>query len=150
MTAKLNTFVICLLVRFVNALPCCKLRAALVEGFTRSGRYLGCSTPLQALRCTGCVTALQLSADYAPHRCKLHAVPGCVTVSSPDTDTQPSTLVLCPWYLVLGTSAPPCLGLDTHGTLGSLVPQSLDSLSASASSAPRELHASVLRRIEAF
>ncbi|MGH0158671.1 UNVERIFIED_CONTAM: hypothetical protein FKN15_044389 [Acipenser sinensis] len=59
------------------------------------------------------VTALQLSADYTPHCCKLHAVPDCVTANSPDTDTQPSTLVLCPQYLVL----------DSCGTLGSSVPQ---------------------------
>ncbi|MGH0133281.1 UNVERIFIED_CONTAM: hypothetical protein FKN15_039738 [Acipenser sinensis] len=63
---------------------------------------------------------------------------------------QPSTLVLCPRYLVLGASVPPCLGLDTRGTLGSSVPQTLDSLGASASSAPQEQHTSTLRRHEAF
>ncbi|MGH0126073.1 UNVERIFIED_CONTAM: hypothetical protein FKN15_016288 [Acipenser sinensis] len=119
--------------RFVTVLPLCKLRAAPVEGSTRSRRHLGCFTPLQASRCTSCVTALQLSAGYAPHRCKLCAVLGCVTASSPDTNTQSSD---CPRYLVLGASAPPCLGLNAHGTLRSSVTQSLD--------------ASVLRRLESY
>ncbi|MGH0135488.1 UNVERIFIED_CONTAM: hypothetical protein FKN15_054696 [Acipenser sinensis] len=105
----------------------------------------GWATPLQASRCTGRVTAQQLSAGYAPHRCKLRAVPGCVTASSPDTDTQPSALGLCPRYLVLGALAPPCLGLDTHGTSGprclrATVPQCFDALGALK---PRRLGASV-------
>ncbi|MGH0165353.1 UNVERIFIED_CONTAM: hypothetical protein FKN15_049125 [Acipenser sinensis] len=107
----------------------------------------------------------------APVHCKLHAVPACVTASSPDTDTQPSTLVLCPQYLVLGAWVPQCLGIDAQGTLGSSVlrcPQCTKAstpgastpsvfkrfltsvasyLGASASLVTRELHASVLRRL---
>ncbi|MGH0131110.1 UNVERIFIED_CONTAM: hypothetical protein FKN15_009752 [Acipenser sinensis] len=52
-----------------------------------------------------------------------------------------------PQYLLLGASAPPCLGLDARSTLGSSVPQSLGSLGASV---PRELHVSPLRRLKAF
>ncbi|MGH0137785.1 UNVERIFIED_CONTAM: hypothetical protein FKN15_025204 [Acipenser sinensis] len=65
---------------------------------------------------------------YTPHRCKLRTVPGCVTASSPDKDTQLSTLVLCPRYLVLSALAPQSLGLDACGTLKSSVPQNLRAL----------------------
>ncbi|MGH0158243.1 UNVERIFIED_CONTAM: hypothetical protein FKN15_035092 [Acipenser sinensis] len=56
---------------------------------------------------------------------KLHAVPGCVA-SSPDM--QLSTLMLCPRYLVLSASTPPCLALDVRCNLGSSVPQRLGAL----------------------
>ncbi|MGH0125540.1 UNVERIFIED_CONTAM: hypothetical protein FKN15_043008 [Acipenser sinensis] len=152
--------------RFLTALPRCKLCAAPVEGSMRSGLHLGCSTPLQASRCTGCVSALQLSASYTPHRCKLCAVPGCVIASSPDTDMQPSSLVLCPQYLVLGASAPPGLGLDARVLSGprcltASIPQPFDALGglgaparhsfgASTPPTPRGLYASVLQHLEVF
>ncbi|MGH0163285.1 UNVERIFIED_CONTAM: hypothetical protein FKN15_064843 [Acipenser sinensis] len=65
------------------------------------------------------------ATSYTLHRPCDCTVPGCVTESSPDTDTQSSTLVLCPPYLGLSASAPQCLGLDTCGTPWSSVPQSL-------------------------
>ncbi|MGH0173357.1 UNVERIFIED_CONTAM: hypothetical protein FKN15_064662 [Acipenser sinensis] len=72
-----------------------------VEGSTQSGRHLGCSTPLQALR-----------YFWLPrHR---HAVQYLGALLS-----------------VLGASAPLCLGLNTRSTLGSSVPQSLNSLGTS-------------------
>ncbi|MGH0161342.1 UNVERIFIED_CONTAM: hypothetical protein FKN15_046518 [Acipenser sinensis] len=62
---------------------------------------------------------------------------------------QPSILVLCPRFLVLSASAPPCLGLDARGTIGSSVPQSLDSLGASVLQHPRRLESYMPRRFDA-
>ncbi|MGH0125439.1 UNVERIFIED_CONTAM: hypothetical protein FKN15_045359 [Acipenser sinensis] len=73
-----------------------------------------------------------------------------MTASSPDIDTQPSTLVLCPQYLVLGASAPPCLGLDARGTLRSSMPQSLGSHCTSVLRHPLCLESYMPLRFEAL
>ncbi|MGH0140908.1 UNVERIFIED_CONTAM: hypothetical protein FKN15_073029 [Acipenser sinensis] len=159
----INTFGMCLLVRSVS-----------------------CATPLQATHCTCCVLratqtpseVLHSTASFTLHWlcdctaavCRLRSTPlqamRCSWLcDSPDTDTQPSALVLCPLYLVLGALAPQCVGLNAHGTLGTSVlrrPDALKprchrcssaslhrwlrasvlhSLSVSASLVPRELHA---------
>ncbi|MGH0121058.1 UNVERIFIED_CONTAM: hypothetical protein FKN15_069261 [Acipenser sinensis] len=127
--------------------PCCKLRAALVMYRTLSRRHLGIAPPLCNRLCDCTQTRLQLSVGYTPHHCKLHAVTGCVTASSPDwthssvplvfeaLSTLASTSLVPSGPLCLSVSVPrrsgtfSIIGLDTFGAFSAPV---LHSFGASA------------------
>ncbi|MGH0128812.1 UNVERIFIED_CONTAM: hypothetical protein FKN15_052143 [Acipenser sinensis] len=117
-----------------DCIPCCKLHAAPVEGSMRSGRHVGCSTPLQASSCTGCVTALLHSTSLQATRCSW-------LCDCKQPRHKHAAKYLCALPSVLGAR---CFRAPVSRSRRPWYPRVL------GASVPRELHASEFRRLEAF